>query len=397
MIVVGGCYGEQCAHPPVDELYGSGGRAAMAIAATGQKVEWHYYAPTDKQADTALILSNPNLVHCAHNSEEAISFRYFQPLSRPVFSPRDPLPNTPFTVSGTTILRFGFMEGEAIVHGDKVVFDPQSPHRPTPFSENGSTAKELAIVLNTKEVLVLGEAQEEHEAVTNILLKEKSAQVVLVKAGAEGCRVYDDGALIACIPPYQTEKVYKIGSGDIFSATFAYQWGVKGLRPEEAADIASRCTARYCETRSLSADIDDRAGQYIAALKHNKDAKIYVAGPFFTMAELWLVEEACTALFDLGVPFFSPYHHVGIGPPEKVVQPDIEGLKDCTTVFAIIDGCDPGTMFEVGYAVSNNIPVVALSQNPKTGDLTMLQGSDRCSIVDDFSTAIYRAAWESWS
>lgn len=134
-----------------------------------------------------------------------------------------------------------------------------------------------------------------------------------------------------------------------------------------------------------------------------KAAKIYIAGPFFTMAELWLVEEACIAFQDLEVDFFSPYHEAGIirehtmDEIRKTVEADLKGLDGCTAVLAILDGCDPGTMFEVGYAVHKQLPIVALSQNPKQGDQTLIKGSDRCQLSDDFASAIYRAVWASWS
>ena len=52
-----------------------------------------------------------------------------------------------------------------------------------------------------------------------------------------------------------------------------------------------------------------------------------------------------------------------------------------------MDGGDPGTLFEVGYATYAGLPVVALAQSTKCSDLTMLQGSPNCRVVDDFSTA----------
>ena len=115
------------------------------------------------------------------------------------------------------------------------------------------------------------------------------------------------------------------------------------------------------------------------------------------MAELWLIDE-CWAVFNkLNVKFFSPFHDVGYGPPEKVVAPDLEAIEKSSAMFAVIDGNDPGTLFEVGYAIKNGIPVVAFSQNPKESDLTMLRGSPLCTITDDFASAIYKTIWEACS
>ena len=299
------------------------------------------------------------------------------------------------------------MEGDATVHGDRVVFDPQCPKRPVAFKENGSTAKSLAVVLNAQEVRTLGKDQDEAQAVRNIQQSE-GASVVLVKSGPQGCRVYVDGALQETVPPYRTDRVYKIGSGDIFSAAFAYHWAEKGMPSEQAADAASRCAARYCNKRLPSVLLDHATSALEPVAVKDENAKVYIAGPFFTMAELWLVEQACRALDSLGVSFFSPYHEAGLlhdytdhqthqKEIERVVQADIKGLSQCKAVFAILDGCDPGTIFEIGWAVRHNIPVVALSQNPKPADQTMIRGSKNCSISDDFASAIYRVAWAAWS
>src|SRR3546814_4230785 len=53
------------------------------------------------------------------------------------------------------------------------------------------------------------------------------------------------------VPLYRTERVWKLGSGDVFSSTFAALWGCNGIDPVRAADCASRATAYYCDTRTL--------------------------------------------------------------------------------------------------------------------------------------------------
>ena len=155
-----------------------------------------------------------------------------------------------------------------------------------------------------------------------------------------------DGEYTSTVPPYFTDRVYKIGSGDIFSAAFAYHWAELGKSPDIAADAASRCVARYCDTRIPSVVLDDYASSLRAVTVQNESAAVYIAGPFFTMAELWLVEEACRALDSLGVKLFSPYHEAGfLGDYEdseahlekiaRVVDKDLAGLANCSAV------CEP--------------------------------------------------------
>ena len=77
---------------------------------------------------------------------------------------------------------------------------------------------------------------------------------------------------------------------------------------------------------------------------------------------------------------------------EKVVPEDIAAIKRSHLLFAILDGLDPGTLFEVGYARALNKPVIAFVQNEAPNNLKMLKGTE-CEIVNDFASAIYRATW----
>lgn len=408
--VVGGYYRERCRWPQQDVAFGSGGRAAIALSFADIEVVWHYYCPAEGIQDAKQILSRPHLVHqptAMTKGGKTVSFYYFHPLSPPVFWPAQQPLQPAMSVESNVILRFGLMEGDdAVVKGQRVVFDPQSPKKPVSFKANGSTANSLAIVLNAQEVRQLGRSDSESEAVSRIRSEEK-ADVIIVKAGPHGCRVYDVAGPPKQVPVYRTDRVYKVGSGDVFSAAFTYHWAQLERPPADAADIASKCVARYCSTQ-LPSVVDDPILSELKPVRiKNTNVKVYIAAPFFTMAELWLVEQACTALDALGVNFFSPLHMAGLLKDysdgeaqqreiERVVGEDLKGLEECAAVLAILDGCDPGTVFEIGWAVRHGIPIVALSQNPKPADQTMIRGSKNCRITDDFATAIYLAAWAAW-
>ena len=76
----------------------------------------------------------------------------------------------------------------------------------------------------------------------------------------------------------------------------------------------------------------------------------------------------------------------------EIAQADLKGLRNCSKVLALLDGVDPGTIYEVGYARALGIPVVALAERVEPEHLTMIAGSG-CDIVNDFTTAIYRILW----
>lgn len=398
MKVAGGYYQELCAWPGYQERFGSGGRAALAIADAGMDVDWHYYCPKSAQTGARFVLRNQHIHHWPAASDALITFDYYHSLSRPTYSPARIAKAAPIQVEGDVLLRYGFMEGDAIVKGGRVVYDPQQPHNPQLFTANGSSAEVLALVLNAAEIRALGESNDEATAVAAVSKMDK-ASIVIVKAGVEGCRLYENGAFVSEVPAYQSESVYKVGSGDIFSAAFAYHWGRLGSPAAEAADAASRCTARYCSresTHEISVILNQDTDALDPVAKNNPDGRVYVAAPFFNLAERWLVEETVRILDEMGVGYFSPFHHVGLGGPEKVVIPDLDGLESSTAVLALTDGLDPGTIFEVGYAIKMNIPVIALAMNTESKRLTMLRGCAGCYLTNDFASAIYRAAWACW-
>jgi len=95
-------------------------------------------------------------------------------------------------VSGDAILRFGLVEGTAIVSGKRVVYDPQSAS-PVPFNENGSTADELALILNRNEAEQLAGEDDLESIFTELMAGTTAADVVVLKRGAKGAIVRTSG------------------------------------------------------------------------------------------------------------------------------------------------------------------------------------------------------------
>lgn len=149
--------------------------------------------------------------------------------------------------------------------------------------------------------------------------------------------------------------------------------------------------AAYVETMALPSPAIDALRRRSAPLPPVA-GRAYLASPFFTLGQRWLVDEARRALSELGLQVFSPVHDVGSGPAELVAPLDLAALDQCDLVFAILDGLDSGTLYEVGYARALNKPVYALAQTVSPEDLKMVEGSG-CRVYDDFVTALHHAAW----
>jgi nucleoside 2-deoxyribosyltransferase len=395
--VVGGTYQEMCREPRWDELFGSGLRAAATLTSLTDEVRlWTYVAEQHRPTLEAYAIEYGVDTEAAE-IPETLRFSYVHGLSEPWIHP--PLhmisPAEPLEIDSSVVLRFGILEGDAVVAATRAVYDPQSAYDPRPFAENGSEAEHLALVLNSFEARALT-AEQSPNRMGTALLKDQGAEVVVLKLGAAGVLVFTENGSER-VPAFRTDRVFPIGSGDVFSAVFAHYWGENGYAPHEAAQQASRATAWYCATKQLRLPPRDKIGQKLHQPVQPTEGgrqprRVYLAGPFFTTSQRWLIEETRDGLRQQGVAVFSPFHDVGIGPAHEVAPKDIAALNACDAVLAIVDGFDAGTLFEVGYARSRGTPVTAFVQSAPEEPLKMLVGTD-CQIVDDFVTAIYLATW----
>jgi len=397
--IVGGVYRERCMRPAWDDIYGSAGRAAAAIARFHGQTHLHARVDGYIEAIVEARAIAEGFQFTAHPAPSSTTFEYIHGLSTPDI--RGCVQNqSDLQVSAEKVLRFGMIDSTAVVDAEYAVFDPQNADGTESFAANGSRAKHLALVLNRHEanLLVPAAADLKVEELAGALAQQENAEVVVIKMGPLGALVYDRGAL-STVPAYRTEKVWKIGSGDTFAAHFALGWMDNDLSAHEAAEIASIATAFYCQNQgfpdpTLLADFKPQPLQPSARYRDGYVPKVYLAGPFFTLAELWMVGQARRDLLAMGLNVFSPYHDVGLGSADDVVQKDLEGIHQCDALFAIGDGLDSGTIYEIGYARALNKPVVFYAENESEQDKKMMEGSD-CVITDDYVTAIYQTVWEA--
>lgn len=397
--IVGGVYRERCMRPAWDDIYGSAGRAATAIARFGGQAQLHACVDSDTQIVVDARAAAEGFQFNATAAQAPVTFEYIHGLANPDIR-RGTHVKSKLQVSAEKVLRFGMIDGTAVVDAEYAVFDPQNADGTESFRVNGSEAKHLALVLNRHEanMLVPSSSGLTAQELAIVLAEQERAEVVVIKMGPLGALVYDNGA-ISTVPAYRTERVWKIGSGDTFAAHFALGWMEKGLSAHDAASVASIATAFYCENQGFP-DQDLLAGfkpnplQPSARYRDGYAPKVYLAGPFFTLAELWMVGQARRDLLAMGLDVFSPYHDVGLGSADDVVEKDLEGVRDCDVLFAIGDGLDSGTIYEIGYARALNKPVVFYAENESEQDKKMMEGSD-CRITDDYVSAIYQTVWEA--
>ena len=391
LTVAGGLYHEHCIWPDWNRVLGSGGRAASAVVGHVGDITLHTYASPIAVAEFRPQAEIDGLEFRPERVEQLISFEYVHSLSTPVITPSPSRIKKCETIhaAAEAVLRFGMLEGTAKVEAERCVYDPQSASPPEPFEDNGSHAGKLAIVGNRREVCELGRKGSPLDAGARLLTE--GAEVVVVKFGAEGAQVITASGT-AMVPPYRSDAVWTLGSGDVFAAMFAARWAVNGDSPERAARLASAAVSAYADSRELPVPPVENLLRREAVDTKAISSDVYLASPFFTVSQRWLVDEARRGLADLGLKVFSPLHEIGPGPAHTVAPADIAALTKCDIVFAILDGLDSGTVFEVGYARALKKPVYALAQNVSTEDLKMIEGSG-CRVYHDLVTALHHAAW----
>ena len=380
--VVGGVYGERCFFPHWDAIYGSAGRAAAAISGWVDNVQLHTMFPTDRERQIRPILETFCINLNLHGGKQFIGFEYLYCLADPVISPHPScLSIQPgFEVRAEVAILFGMLECVPTVRAEVCVYDPQSPHDPKLFSETASTAKRLAFIANAQEVRRLTGKPVCDGA--RDLLKSQKAEVVVVKCGLRGLSVFTNTEKCVHVPAYRSSRVFTIGSGDVFAAAFAFAWGIEGKSAGEAADCASRRVARYVETRTLPIQESPVTASSARTPVKINQGQVYLAGSFRNIGQLAFVNEARRQLWRLGIPVFSPIHDIGPGRAEKVVARDLEALRSCDAVLALLSSNSPGTIFEVGYAVAQGKPTFCVAQGLPENDLKLPVGpAVRCAKI----------------
>lgn len=401
MIVAGGTYREICEFPREEQLFGSGLRAAAALdEISTETTEFHTFVGDDeiRGARRRAGAYGFNL----HRTEipDTVTYHYIHNHSRAEKqSNLESNDRALGPISGDAILRFGLVEGTAIVEGERVVYDPQSEVAQK-FHENQSKAEELALVLNRREAESFSGEDPIDDILNDLTSGEPSADVVVIKCGSAGAVVqFND--MTAEIPVFETESVWNIGSGDVFSSIFAIYWAEQNLPADEAAEKASLATAHYCGTRRLPiptcpTDVEGFNPVRREPTIGDSGPSIYLAAPFFDPGEFWLMDQARDILVEERADVFAPYFEVGHledhGDPKIVAQEDLDAIEKSDVLLALLDVNDPGTLFEIGYARRHGIPVVAYQTEPNQGENTMLEGSG-CMVYSDLSTAIYKALW----
>ena len=397
--VVGGAYWELSALPPVNQCYGSGGRAAAVLSSLQVDCDFHCYFP---EIAPPIYGITPNTSVNPQHFPYSYEFQYLHPLASPNYFKRNHSEESSYksiSIYGDKVLAYGMMEGPSKVEADTLVIDPQSSSNINSLSDVIEyTAKRVALVLNLSEARAITDQQSSES--TESLLREVSSttsiQTIVLKLGALGSLVLDQNS-ITKVPSYYARRHYKIGSGDVFSSTFFKFWGIDGLQADEAAHYASKATSFFLENNAFA---DKQSLESITETKLFDYQMPYVAGSFFNIASRWQLEETLRVLSLIGHNPLSPMHINGMANPARlkdISKADLELIDASTCVFANLSDFDTGSLIEVGYAIGRGKHVVAYIGEQFYGQEfdyrhTMLN-HDLVDIHTDYASALAAVGW----
>jgi hypothetical protein len=362
MHIAGGLYQEICLHPAWNALFGSGGRAAQALAALGSKTTLHSYFENDQSISLEPYLDR-GIALDLHPRQSPIAFAYFHPLSTPHLEPRNIAQETSFHVEADTVLRFGLVEGDAIVSARRAVFDPQGWHSPLHFRENGSQANEVALVLNTQELLSRT-GTTDIEVAAGELIKAGVASIVVVKQGVRGAIVVDGRQPTRIIPAFRSPSVFKIGTGDVFSSIFAHYWGCQCEDAATAAEQASLGVAYYAQYRDFPRERLDRSAAPVGCWLRGSVA-VWAATD--TLGRHYMLQETL----------------------HRLVRTNSLDRR-YAALLVLADGLSGDVFDMLDLVASAALPVVLLDE-ARRGEPEGLP--PMVAVTRDFTTALYQVAW----
>jgi hypothetical protein len=377
MEIVGGTYRELCEIPHWDAEFGSGGRAAAALSALSPNCVFHTYARNPHSTGLNFLRSLGVDVR-PQVSDESIAFAYFHPLSRPHIEPpvAQIVQQPAIYVNAKTVLRFGLLEGEAVVKADRAIYDPQTSNHPQPFHANGSTANCLALVINESELRAITNITDCDKAAQQVIQKQ-CVDVLVVKAGTRGAVVYEACGSRVHVAAYRSSKVFKIGTGDVFSAVFAHYWGENHMAAHDAAVVASKSVSKYCSDGALPVELSG-ADRFIRVGNSLKGA-VLLEGYADTLGSRYVMEEARFHLRAMGA---------------SVVCPALEGVTSTQSIAAVLiiaDGYSGDSLQSIG--VKNNATPTIIYREEKSIYPQNMCNSSSHIVCEEFVTAIYFCIW----
>ena len=266
-----------------------------------------------------------------------------------------------------------------------------------------------AIIISTSSLLFMQRGHEDLES----LLEEislLSAKVFLLKENRGGSRLFHllDGDVDE-IPAVLSATVNSVGVGDAYSSVMVgfsnRGWSEAAWRGSQAATAYSQSTFPDDIKRDLqrglklSVDVLKSLGGTILPWHERQNYSIYLAAPDFSYVDKQELESAVSCL---------EYHNFRVRRPiiengelsrpaseadlSVAYHADCRLLDDCDAVFAVPLGRDPGTLVEIGMAISAGKPVITYDPRGENKNTMLMVGSAVYSVsLDECLNGVFDA------
>jgi sugar/nucleoside kinase (ribokinase family)/nucleoside 2-deoxyribosyltransferase len=407
LVVIGGIFHEVL--PPAGQsdrrVGGSGFVAALTASALGAEVALISFVG-GKDARSALSpLRRANVDTSAVMVLPGRSgiFRFADIVDRraprPSYRPAEALPpgnDARQLPSARVVLAFGFPDYDplpwiraALEDGGTLIWDRQGwlSRNIDRLSLDELPASRRIYVANLEEM----RAETNRPTYAEALAEQPAAgfDAALVKCGRWGTLAIDDHVM-DFVPAFVADARSSIGSGDCFGGAVAARLAA-GDRLGKAAQTGAAVASLFVERESNipPAQLDDAVAEVLESRPRRavspvalEQVVVYLAGPWFTVAEALLIEELEAMLDNLGMDVLSPRRDIGElsadATPAEILdigRRDYEAIDACQLVVAVLDGNDPGTLMEVGYAAKAAKPIIGLSSGLGTGAQPMREAA----------------------
>ncbi len=322
MTVYGGYYKEECLLPQWNNYFGSAGRAVAILSNLNNDIIFETYVSKELNKHIKYFGDFYNIKLKLHENKFNIGFSYFHSLSNPkVLSNKNYHieKNNLINIVDENVICYGTLESQPpIIKAKKCVFDFQSSSFDEVYNSNNKI-DEICLILNFKEASQVSEninIKNIKEYFFNIL---PSLEILIIKDGPFGGNVFMKENHNIQIPIFKTDKLFKIGTGDIFTAIFGYLWIKQDIYKyslEQITEISSFSVAYFAQNFSnYKVNILERyKNKYFEKAyinTYNISKKVYLAGPFFNTAQRWQLEDIKQLLGNFKFDVFSPLHDVG--------------------------------------------------------------------------------------
>lgn len=204
------------------------------------------------------------------------------------------------------------------------------------------------------------------------------AVAIVVKRGVKGCFVLDKNGSKFSIPSYFSNKVTKIGTGDIFSAIFAFYWGVKKEHPSLAAELASKHVACFCESGGV--ELDYQKIEKLIPINFESFKPVTIFANQTGLGKRYILEEAKYLFLQFGIT--------------AQVEDNLDNLVANKNSILIL-----GETFRNPIAIENqlkkNKSKIVVFDASCDDWFTDNSRPENITLVQDFTSAIYQIAWAS--